>query len=130
MLPTASTYTPSTSTYYCDNTWYNNSQVDVALFGSCSSYGLEVGAFALALNNAASVSWWRYGASLSALLLDAKKRTGTLIPILYKDYKFIIRYINYVIDIIYCIIYEKYITFTMIFCCIFINHFISRYFCE
>ena len=68
MLPTASTYTPSSSTYYCDYAWYNNSQVDVALFGGISYYGLNVGAFALTLNIAASYSWWRNGASLSALL--------------------------------------------------------------
>ena len=66
MLPTASTYTPSSSTYYCDYAWYNNSQVDVALFGSGSCHGLGVGAFALALNAAASDSWWYDGASLSA----------------------------------------------------------------
>ena len=68
MLPTASSYTPSSSTYYCDYAWYNNSQVNVALFGGHSHDGLEVGAFALALNVAASYSGWNGGASLSALL--------------------------------------------------------------
>ena len=74
MLPTASTYTPSSSTYYCDYAWYNNSQVDVALFGGNSNDGLPVGAFALDLLAAASDSWWHCGASLSACLRNSDHR--------------------------------------------------------
>ena len=66
MLPTASSYTGSSSTYYCDYASYDNSQVDVALFGSVSHNGLTVGAFALDLYCPASYSGWSYGASLSA----------------------------------------------------------------
>ena len=66
MLPTASSYTGSSSTYYCDYASYDNSQVDVALFGGASYYGVGVGAFALALDDTASVSSWYCGASLSA----------------------------------------------------------------
>ena len=76
MLPTASSYTPSSSTYYCDYAYYNNSKVYVALFGGGSCDGLKVGAFALALDLTASSSTWCYGASLSASSRKYKKEWG------------------------------------------------------
>ena len=55
----------SSSTYYCDACWYNNSGVRVPLRGGYSDNGARVGAFCVALNNGASVASWHIGAALS-----------------------------------------------------------------
>ena len=58
-------FSGSSSTYECDGGWFNNGQVNYALGGGNCYYGLLVGAFASNLHNAASISSWNIGASLS-----------------------------------------------------------------
>ena len=53
----------SETTYYCDGLWFAASRY--ALVGGSCSFGLEVGAFYLNLNNAVSNSNWNIGAALS-----------------------------------------------------------------
>ena len=55
----------SSSTYYCDACWYNNSGGRVPLRGGASSDGAEVGAFSVVLNTGASAAGWNIGAALS-----------------------------------------------------------------
>ena len=55
----------SSSTYYCDGQWFNNSQVDYAFRGGYSRNGLLVGAFCVYLDHAASRAWWDVGAAPS-----------------------------------------------------------------
>ena len=55
----------SSSTYYCDACWYNNSGVRVPLRGGASTVGAMVGAFYVALGNVASTAAWDLGAALS-----------------------------------------------------------------
>ena len=55
----------SASTYMCDGLWFNNSQVDCALVGGSSYYGLLCGALCSSLNSAAGAAPWNVGASLS-----------------------------------------------------------------
>lgn len=55
----------SSSTYYCDACWYNNSGVRVPLRGGGSNDGARVGAFCVGLNNGASIADWGIGAALS-----------------------------------------------------------------
>ena len=55
----------SSSTYYCDACWYNNSGVRVPLRGGYSSAGAKVGAFYVLLDSAASAANWNLGAALS-----------------------------------------------------------------
>ena len=55
----------SSSTYYCDGSWFNNSIVAVAYRGGYCRYGAPCGAFYLAVNSAASGAHWHIGAALS-----------------------------------------------------------------
>ena len=55
----------SSSTYYCDANWYNNSGARFALFGGHSGNGAKVGVFSLSLSNAVSDAGWYAGAALS-----------------------------------------------------------------
>lgn len=59
------TMSGSASTYFCDGTWFNNSEVHFALFGGFSDGGARVGAFFLLLNFAVSAAYWYLGASVS-----------------------------------------------------------------
>lgn len=59
------TMSGSETTYTCDGGWYNASQVDYALVGGASSYGLLVGASAVHLNFLVSDAAWNVGAALS-----------------------------------------------------------------
>lgn len=61
----------SSSTYECDGLYYNNSQTDYALVGGRSGNGLLVGAFCANLDDAVSISGWKFGASLSCKPLAA-----------------------------------------------------------
>ena len=54
----------SSSTYYCDGQWFNNSQVIYALRGGYSGNGLLCGAFFVNLNAAPVDAWWRIGVAL------------------------------------------------------------------
>ena len=55
----------SSSTYYTDGMWFNNSITAAALVGGNCSFGLIVGAFATGLNLAPSFAYWDIGSSLS-----------------------------------------------------------------
>ena len=55
----------TSTTYYCDACWYNNSGERFALFGGSSYSGAEVGAFSVNLNNSVSNAHWTFGAALS-----------------------------------------------------------------
>ena len=55
----------SSSTYYCDGQWYNNSATCYALRGGDSYYGSLVGAFSVALSGAFASAWWNVGAAPS-----------------------------------------------------------------
>ena len=55
----------SSSTYYCDACWYNNSGVRVPLRGGLSAYGALVGAFCVNLSSGASGASGNIGAALS-----------------------------------------------------------------
>lgn len=55
----------SSSTYYTDGLWFNNTITAAALVGSACIYGLLVGAFATVLNDAPSDANWSIGSSLS-----------------------------------------------------------------
>ena len=55
----------SSTTYYCDACWYNNSGVRVPLRGGTSYFGAMVGAFYVALYSGASDAGWNIGAALS-----------------------------------------------------------------
>lgn len=55
----------SSSTYYCDACWYNNSGVRVPLRGGASATGARVGAFYVNLGCGASAATWDLGAALS-----------------------------------------------------------------
>lgn len=55
----------SSSTYYCDGLWFNNSVVAVAYRGGGCGHGSLCGAFCLGVDGAASVSYWGFGAALS-----------------------------------------------------------------
>lgn len=59
------TMSGSASTYFCDSTWFDNSEVRFALFGGRSFYGAGVGAFCLVLDDAVSGARWYRGASVS-----------------------------------------------------------------
>ena len=61
----------SSSTYYCDGCWYNNSGVRVPRRGGSSYSGAGVGAFYVALTNVASNASWNGGAALSCKPLAA-----------------------------------------------------------
>ena len=55
----------SSSTYYTDGMWYNNTITAAALVGSDCGVGLMVGAFASTLTDAPSGANWYIGSSLS-----------------------------------------------------------------
>ena len=55
----------SSSTYYCDGLWFNNSIVAVACRGGYCSRGALCGAFCLVVGAAASDARWYRGAALS-----------------------------------------------------------------
>lgn len=55
----------SSSTYYCDGLWFNNSVVAVAYRGGSCGDGAHCGAFSLFVGGAASNSHWYIGAALS-----------------------------------------------------------------
>lgn len=55
----------SSSTYYADGCWYNNSITAFARFGGSLSVGLRCGAFYVYLNDDAGSAGWYLGASLS-----------------------------------------------------------------
>lgn len=55
----------SSSTYYCDGMWYNNTITAAALVGGHCNDGLLVGAFAATLNFAPSYARWGIGSALS-----------------------------------------------------------------
>lgn len=55
----------SASTYYCDGQWFNNSATCYALRGGPSDDGAPVGAFCVALSNAAAAAGWARGAAPS-----------------------------------------------------------------
>lgn len=57
----------SASTYECDGLWFNNEQVNYALVGGDCHCSSLCGLFCLHLYNAASVTDWCIGASLSCL---------------------------------------------------------------
>lgn len=55
----------SSSTYYCDGLWFNNSIVAVAFHGGACSHGALCGAFSLVVRYPASDSHWNFGTALS-----------------------------------------------------------------
>ena len=55
----------SSSTYYCDGLWFNNSIVAVAYRGGYCGNGARCGAFCLRVLSAASHADWPLGAALS-----------------------------------------------------------------
>lgn len=55
----------SETTYYCDRTYANNSQVNYACLGGGCFYGSGAGAFFFGLSDAASNAYWYRGAALS-----------------------------------------------------------------
>ena len=61
----SNTTSGSASTYYCDYTWVNNSQVDYALRGGASLDGSVCGAFSLFLSDPSWASGWSIGLALS-----------------------------------------------------------------
>lgn len=70
MKYTADTMVPevvsgSSSTYFCDGCWFNNSDNRFALCGGSSNNGALVGAFSVALGNGVSSAGWALGAALS-----------------------------------------------------------------
>ncbi|MCR4618773.1 MAG: hypothetical protein K5669_11400, partial [Lachnospiraceae bacterium] len=59
------TISGSSSTYFCDGTWYNNDGVRFAFLGGASGVGAHVGAFCATLSVAVSAAAWSIGACLS-----------------------------------------------------------------
>lgn len=55
----------NSASYYADYSWYDNNQLDYALFGGDAGAGSRCGASCLALNGAPSTAWWSRGAALS-----------------------------------------------------------------
>ena len=55
----------STTTYYCDGLWFNNSQVDYAVVGGDSINGYPNGTFSLGLNCPVSDADWDLVAAIS-----------------------------------------------------------------
>ena len=64
LVPTAESG-GSTSTYYCDGCWSNDTLIGFARFGSHPNDGLLVGAFAFSVGNVVSHASWSCGVSLS-----------------------------------------------------------------
>ena len=66
MFPKDADNTKATaSTQWCDGLWFNNSGTRVPSRGGTSRDGSLDGAFSVALDDAASSSWWYFGAALS-----------------------------------------------------------------
>jgi hypothetical protein len=63
MLPTVAS--GSSSTYYCDGLWFNNSISAYALYGGAAWNGDQCGSAACHLNSGVGYAWWDIGASLS-----------------------------------------------------------------
>lgn len=63
MMP--KTASGSSSTYYCDGLWFNNSQVGYARRGGACNFDASVGAFYCSLYTQASYAFWYVGASVS-----------------------------------------------------------------
>jgi len=61
----------SSSTYFCDGLWFNDSQTDYASRGGVCDYGAHVGAFYCYLNYTASGTTWAIGAAVSCKPLAA-----------------------------------------------------------
>ena len=55
----------SSTTYFCDGLWFNNSDTRVALRGGYANYGAAVGLFCCYLSYTASYAYWNIGASVS-----------------------------------------------------------------
>lgn len=55
----------SSTTYYCDGQWFNNSANTCAFRGGCSWPGAPVGAFSVILYTDVGWAWWPYGAAVS-----------------------------------------------------------------
>lgn len=62
----------STTTYYTDGLWFDNSQVDYVFVGGCSGSGLHVGAFCSSLDALSSHVGWYGGAAVSCKPLVQK----------------------------------------------------------
>ena len=63
LIPTATS--GSATTYYCDELWFNNSQVDYAFVGGDSVSTSHAGAFFSALDSASSLVGWYICAAIS-----------------------------------------------------------------
>ena len=61
----ASVVSGSSSTYYCDGQWWNDSGNRWALFGGSSGDGAACGAFSCTLNSPLALADWHYGCALS-----------------------------------------------------------------
>lgn len=62
----------SSTTYYCDGLWINNSSLTYACVGSDSYFGATAGAWGTAFNNVLGYAQWDFGASISCKPLAAK----------------------------------------------------------
>ena len=69
MTPVAASGT--SSTYYCDGLWFNDSATTYASRGGACNYGVSVGAFYCYLDSAASHAYWALGAAVSCKPLAA-----------------------------------------------------------
>ena len=63
MLPTVAS--GSSSTYYCDGLWFNNSITAYALYGGNAGSGGRCGSACCSLDSGVGRAWWAVGASLS-----------------------------------------------------------------
>lgn len=63
MMPTVAS--GSSSTYFADGLWFNNSATTYAYWGGSPGYGLRCGAFFLNCGNAVGLADWNVGAALS-----------------------------------------------------------------
>ena len=70
LIPT--TASGSSTTYYTDGLWFNNSQVDYALVSGGCDNGFLVGAVCVSLNTLVSTALWCIGAALSCKPLAQK----------------------------------------------------------
>lgn len=69
MTPVAASGT--SSTYYCDGLWFNDSQTDYAFRGGDCADGALVGAFSCGLSSTATHAGWNVGAAVSCKPLAA-----------------------------------------------------------
>ena len=61
----------TSSTYYCDGLWFNDSATSYACRGGTCNYGATVGAFYSSLSGSAGATYWDIGASVSCKPLAA-----------------------------------------------------------